>query len=53
MSGGELIVIFHYEGEFKSDMIHPIYEGGNQKMKLIQSDIIFTELVNIALETSH
>ena len=53
MSGGELIVIFHYDGEFKFDMIHPMYEGGNQKMRFIQSDITFPELVNIALETTH
>ena len=53
MSGGELIVSFHYNGEFKFDMIHPVYEGGNQKMRFIQSDITFPELVNIALETTH
>ena len=53
MSSGELIVIFHYDGEFKIDMIHLVYEGGNQKMMFIQSDITFPELVNIALKTSH
>ena len=53
MSDGELIVIFHYDRDFKFDMIHPVYEGRKQKMWFIKSDISFPELVNIALETSH
>ena len=53
MSGGELIVNFHYDEEFKFDMILPVYVGENQNMRFIQSNITFPELVTIALETSH
>ena len=54
MSGDELIVIFHYEGDVEfDDMIHPLYKGGKQKMRFIQSDITFDSLVKVANETSH
>ena len=53
MSGGELTVIFHYDGEFEFDIIHPVYKGEKHKMRFIQSDITFSSLVNIALEASN
>ena len=53
MSGGELIVIFHFDGKFEFDMIHPVYKDGKWKMMFIQSDITFRSLVNIDLEASH
>ena len=48
MLGGDLIVIFHYDGDFEFDMIRPLYKGGKQKMRFIKSDIKFNSLVNIA-----
>lgn len=53
MSGGDLIVIFHYDGDFEFDMTSSVYKGGKQKMWFIQSDIIFNLLLNIALEASN
>ncbi|RWR76201.1 hypothetical protein CKAN_00462900 [Cinnamomum micranthum f. kanehirae] len=49
MSGGD----FPLQRGFKFDMIHPLYEGGKQKMRFIHRNITFLELVNIALESSH
>ena len=51
MSGGDLIVIFHYDGDFEFDIICPLYKGGKQKMRFINNDT--TLMVNIALEASN
>ena len=53
MSGGDLIVIFHYDRDFEFDMIWLLYKGGKQKMRFINSDITFNSLVNMALEASN
>ena len=53
MSGDDLIVIFHYDGDFEFDMIHPFFKSGKQKMRFINNDITFNSLVNIALEASN
>ena len=53
MSGGELIVISHYNREFEFNMIRPVYKGGKQKMRFIRSDITMPSLVNMTLEASH
>ena len=53
MSGGDLIAIFHYNGDFEFDMIRPLYKGGKQKMMFINNDMTFNSLVNIALEASN
>ena len=41
MSGGDLIVIFYYDGDFDFDMIYPLYKGGKQKMMFINDYITF------------
>ena len=53
MSGGDLIVIFHYDGDFEFDMICLLYKGEKQKMRFINNDITFNSLINIALEASN
>ena len=53
MSVSEVLVIFHYDGDFQFDIIRPVYNGGNQKMRYLATDITYDSLVNEAAEVSN
>lgn len=53
MSDVQHLTNFHYDGEFEFDLNWPQYKGGRQKMRYLSSNIMFSELKNIALETSN
>lgn len=50
MSVSEVLIIFHYDGDFQLDIIRPVYNGGNQKMRYLPTDITYESLVNEAIE---
>ena len=50
MSVSEVLIIFHYDGDFQFDIIRPVYNGGNQKMRYLPTDITYESLVNEAIE---
>lgn len=52
MSNVELLTIFHYDGEFEFDIIHPQCKGGKQKMRYLSSNKLYNLLVNVALKAS-
>ena len=53
MSDGEVLFIFHYDGDFQFDISRSVYSGGKQKMKYISSDISYQCLTNEATESSN
>ncbi|RWR87935.1 hypothetical protein CKAN_01689900 [Cinnamomum micranthum f. kanehirae] len=52
MSDNEVLIIFHYDGEFVFDIIRPVYNGGRQKMRYLPRNITYGSLLNEALEAS-
>ena len=52
MSDNEVLIIFHYDGEFVFDLIRPVYNGGRQKMRYLPRNISYGSLLNEALEAS-
>lgn len=52
MSDNEVLVIFHYDGEFDFDINRPTYKGAKQKMRYLPTDISYNYLRDIALEVS-
>ena len=48
MPDSEVLFIFHYDGNFEFDIIHPVYNGRKQKMRYLPMDITYVSLVNEA-----
>ena len=53
MSDCEVLIIFHYDGNFEFDIMHPVYNGGKQKMRYLSTDITYGSLVVEAIEASN
>ena len=52
MSVSDVLIIFHYDSDFL-DIIRPVYNGGNQNMRYLQTYITYESLVNEAIEASN
>ena len=52
MSNNEVLVIFHYDGEFDFDIDRPTYKGGKQEMRYLPTNISYSYLRDVALEES-
>ncbi|RWR83613.1 Transposase, MuDR, plant [Cinnamomum micranthum f. kanehirae] len=53
MSDCEVLIIFHYDGNFEFDIIRPVYNGGKQKMRYLSTNITYGSLVAEAIEASN
>ena len=53
MSVSEVFIIFHYDGDFQFDIICSVFNGGNQKMRCLPTNITYESLVNEAIEASN
>ena len=53
MAVNEVLIIFHYDGDFQFDIIRPVYNGGNQNMRYLPKDITYESLVKKAIEASN
>lgn len=53
MTVSEVLIIFHYDGDFQFDIIRLVYNEGNQKMRYLPTDITYEPLVNEAIEASN
>ena len=53
MSVSEVLIIFHYDGDFQFDIIRPVYNRENKKMRYLPTDITYESLVKKAIEASN
>jgi hypothetical protein len=53
MSDVDLCLILHFDGELDVDRLHPIYNGGEQKLIFVYSNITYNSLIEkVAAETN-
>ena len=53
MTVNEVLIIFHYNGDFQFDIIRPVYNRENKKMRYLPTDITYESLVKKAIEASN